>query len=115
MSTVFLDASLPCFEQESRPDWTRREERKQPSAASAAGATGAPPQLNGVSVVPGIISRMTGGPASIGPWRHGDVTKDATRADGWQTCDTCGRGATTQAALNLEPCAPPVEDELAAD
>ena len=79
------------------------------------GATGVLPQLNGVSVVLGIISRMTGGPASIGPWRHGDVTKDATRTDGWQTCDICGRGATTQAALNLEPCAPPVEDELAAD
>ena len=82
------------------------------------GVTRALPQLNGVSVVPGIIGRMTGGPAdrrTIGPWRHGDVTKDATRADGWQTCDTCGRGATTQAALNLEPCAPPVEDELAAD
>jgi hypothetical protein len=77
--------------------------------------TWALPQLNGVSVVPGIISRMTGGPVSIGPWRHGDVTKDATRADGWQTCDICGRGATTQAALNLEPCAPLVEDELAAD
>ena len=79
------------------------------------GATRALPQLNGVSVVPGIIGRMTGGPVSIGRWRHGDVTKDATRADGWQTCDSCGRGAITQAALNREPCAPPVEEELAAD